>query len=426
MILKASQRAGAGALAAHLLNERDNEHVRVHELRGFVADDLGGALREAQAIAKGTKCRQFMFSLSLNPPQGAAVGEADFEKAADRAERALGLEGLPRALVIHEKEGRMHAHVVWSRIDAGSMTAINLSHFKRKLSALSRDLFLEHGWSLPDGLKMGGGKSPLNFTLAEWQQAKRLGRDPREIKTVFREAWERSDTLASLGNALAERGYFLAGGKRGFVAVDTDGVIYSLAKWAGIKVREARAKHGEAATLPNVADVQATVAKLVSAKLKAFAADTKVKHEKQVSPLQGEIRQMQNAHKAERELLLKRQSERWQAETQERAERMRAGLRGLWDNITGRARAIRAINEAEAIKGVRRDRAQRDALVLAQLKDRAPLQARVQSLRARHAQERKALAQEIVRHMRARVARLDAEPPSLSRRPRRRDRALER
>ena len=54
MILKGSQRAGATQLAAHVLNERDNEHVRVHELRGFAADDLHGALTEAYAISRGT------------------------------------------------------------------------------------------------------------------------------------------------------------------------------------------------------------------------------------------------------------------------------------------------------------------------------------------------------------------------------------
>lgn len=35
MILKGSQRAGAGALASHLMNDRDNDHVTVLEIRGF-------------------------------------------------------------------------------------------------------------------------------------------------------------------------------------------------------------------------------------------------------------------------------------------------------------------------------------------------------------------------------------------------------
>lgn len=427
MILKGSQRAGARQLAAHLLNVRDNEHVCVHELRGFAAEDLHGALAEAYAISRGTKCKQFMFSLSLNPPMGATVGEAAFDKAADEAERALGLDGQPRAIVFHEKEGRRHAHVVWSRIDAATMRAVNLPHFKRKLTSLSRDLFLEHGWTLPNGLRRNGGKNPLNFTLAEWQQAKRLGRDPREIKDLFREAWARSDSLKALGGALAGHGYFLAGGnRRGLVAVDTDGTIYSLTKWAGVKVREARAKPGEAANLPAVDAVRAEVAKLVTGKLKFFAADVREKHKRQFAPLRERVDAMRDAHASERDSLLKRQAERWAQETQERADRMRAGLRGLWDNITGRARAIRAINEEEAIKGMRRDRAQRDRLISAQLKERQPLQTQFDRLRARHAEERRLLAQEIARHLRGRALATEARPVAPTRARRRHDHSLER
>lgn len=426
MILKGSQRAGAGQLAAHLLNVRDNEHVRVHELRGFAADDLHGALAEAHAVSKGTKCRQFMFSLSLNPPKGAAVGEAAFERAADEAERALGLDGQPRAFVFHEKEGRMHAHVVWSRIDAATMRAVNLPHFKWKLTALSRELFLEHGWTLPEGLRRNGGKNPLNFTLAEWQQAKRTGRDPREIKDAFREAWEKSDSLKALGHALAERGYFLAtGAKRGLVAVDTDGVIYALAKWSGVKVREARAKLGEAETPPPVEAVKAEVAKLVTAKLKTFSSEVRARHEGQLTALRGCVSEMRAAHASERALLLEKQNKRWAQETQERADRFRAGLRGLWDNMTGRARALRTVNEQEAVQGVLRDRTQRDRLTEAQLKERQPLQTRLDALRGRHAEERHQLAREIVRHMRSRERPKGTEPrPSL--RPRSRGLSLER
>lgn len=424
MILKGSQRAGAGALAAHLLNERDNEHVRVHELRGFVADDLHGALTEAQAIAKGTKCKQFMFSLSLNPPKGAQVGEAEFERAVDEAEKALGLDGQPRAMVFHEKEGRLHAHVVWSRIDVETMRAINLPHFKQRLTALSRDLFLENGWKLPDGLRADGGKNPHNFTLAEWQQAKRAGRDPREIKQDFQEAWARSDTLTALGNALAERGYFLAAGKRGVVAVDTDGVIYSLAKYAGVKAREARAKLGGAETFPPVEAVKAEVSKLVTGKLKAFAMEVRTKQARQVSALRESVIAMRDDHARERNHLLNKQRERWAQETQERSDRMRAGLRGLWDTLTGRARSLRILNEADAIHSLRRDRAQRDRLIIAQLKERAPLQVKLDALRTRHIEERRLLAREIIHHLRSRaISRDDAPAPP---RTRRRDLSLER
>ena len=147
MILVGNQRAGARDLAVHLMKD-ENDHVEIHQIRGFISNDLHGAFMEAHAISKGTKCKQFLFSLSLNPPQYEQVAVQAFERAADEAEQRLGLSGQPRAIVFHEKEGRRHAHVVWSRIDYKSMTAINLPHYKRKLNSLSKELYLEHGWEV--------------------------------------------------------------------------------------------------------------------------------------------------------------------------------------------------------------------------------------------------------------------------------------
>ena len=43
MILKASERSGARQLASHLLKD-ENEHIELHDLRGFASDDLHEAL----------------------------------------------------------------------------------------------------------------------------------------------------------------------------------------------------------------------------------------------------------------------------------------------------------------------------------------------------------------------------------------------
>jgi len=45
MILHGNQRGGSKNLALHLLKE-ENDHVDVHELRGFISDDLVSALNE--------------------------------------------------------------------------------------------------------------------------------------------------------------------------------------------------------------------------------------------------------------------------------------------------------------------------------------------------------------------------------------------
>lgn len=61
----------------------------------------------------------------------------------------------------------------------------------------------------------------MSFTLAEWQQAKRGGHDPKALKQMFRELWASSDSKRAFAAALQSRGYTLArGDRRGHVAVD--------------------------------------------------------------------------------------------------------------------------------------------------------------------------------------------------------------
>jgi hypothetical protein len=249
MILVGNQRAGARELAAHLLKD-ENEHVAVHELRGFMAPDLKGAFEEIYACSKGTRCKQYMFSLSLNPPVNARVPIADFEKAIDRVERELGLAGQPRAIVFHEKQGRRHAHCVWSRIGP-DMKAVQLSFSHRVLMRIARDLYLEQGWTMPAGLTETKARDPRNFSLAEWQQAKRQEHDPRAIKAALQDAWAISDNGLAFSRALRERGYHLAqGDRRGFVAVDTSGEAYSLTRWLGVRNRDLLSRIGDPVQLP--------------------------------------------------------------------------------------------------------------------------------------------------------------------------------
>ncbi|WP_084066245.1 relaxase/mobilization nuclease domain-containing protein [Marivita hallyeonensis] len=123
----------------------------------------------AHAISKATRCEQNLFSVSLNPPEHVVVSDDVFREAATRVAVKLGLNNQPCAIVVHEKKGRHHSHVVFSRIDGDEMKAINLSHYKLKMREIARDLHLDHGWELPNGLKSYGQGNPLNFTLDQWQ-----------------------------------------------------------------------------------------------------------------------------------------------------------------------------------------------------------------------------------------------------------------
>ena len=378
MILVGNQRGGGCDLAQHLM-KTENERVEVAQLRGFVADDLGGAFRETYAISRGTRCQQYLFSLSLNPPKGVSASNEDFEQAVAKVEVKLGLSGQPRALVYHEKRGddgqvRRHAHAVWSRIDVEEMKAIPLPHSKRKLQDVARELYLEHGWTMPRGLAVTGERDPRNFTLEQWQQAKRAGVDPKEVKTVFQDAWAISDSKAAFTHALQERGYWLArGDKRGYVAIDHRGEPYAVAKWADVKTKAVRERLGDIEALPSVAEAKVEIARAMQAKMEAFQREVAEKEEREKLEAARMREALKSQQEAERKARAEAAEHRQRAEEQERQSRLRTGLAGLWDRLRGERKRQLERNRLETEAGQQRDQSERQQLTATQLAQRREL-----------------------------------------------------
>lgn len=396
MILKGSQRSGAKQLGLHLLRMDENDHVEVHEIRGFVSNNVVNALREAYAVSRGTKCQQYLFSLSLNPPLGENVPIPIFEAAIEETEKRLGLSGQPRVIVFHEKQGRRHAHCVWSRIEPTTLRAVNMSHFKVKLRDMSRQLFLEHGWKMPRGYMNSEEANPLNFSLMEWQQAKRIGRDPQKIKAMFQECWAVSDSLKAFSNALASRGYYLAqGDRRGFVAVDWTGEVYSLSRWTDAKTKDLKTKLGDPGDLSTVAEASEAIAIKVASKLTGFSADVRLEFDAARLALKARRDDLVVRQRNERAFLAEVQAARWVEESRYRNERFRKGLGGLWDLVTGKSRSIRAENAADIVAKKARDQAERQVVIDRQLSDRRMLQSQVKSLQNRHEREAERLQVEM-------------------------------
>lgn len=399
MILKAKERGGGQQLARYLLAMRDNDHVELHEVRGFACEDLHGAFREADAIAAGTRCEKHLFSMSLNPPEGAEASIDAFEQAIDDVERKLGLENQPRAIVFHEKDGRRHAHAVWSRIDAERMRAINLPHYKLKLRDVSRKLYLEHGWNMPRGLQDRSLRDPLTFTRHEWQQAARAGLDARELKAVFRQCWDTSDKRAAFDQALRERGFWLAkGDRRGFVAVDYRGEVYSLSRFAGVKAKEIEERLGDARTLRTVQDVKAEIAGGMTAKLQDFIKDVERDVARRSAVIDFRKADLLSRQREERKRLAHAHERRWQAETKARSERLPRGFSGIWHRLTGRYAKVKAQNERETLEAWRRDRSEKDTLIFQQLQERQVLRQDIKAQRALAQHELLRLREDVVRY----------------------------
>ena len=385
MILKGSQRAGGTQLAIHLLKTEENEHVEIHEVSGFVSDTPMEAFKEAYAISQGTKCKQFLFSLSLSPPETESVPVEDFEKAISDIENKIGLAGQPRVVVFHEKEGRRHAHCVWSRIDVEKMKAINLPHFKLKLRDISRELYLEHGWKMPQGLVNSAESNPLNFTQAEWQQAKRIKQDPRIIKQTFQDCWAMSDSRAAFAHALSERGYYLAkGDRRGFVAVDWRGETYAVSRWVGIKTKDIKAKLGNFEKLPSIEDALRQITERFTDKLRQFTDDAFVTHEKAEQAINDKRQSLAEHHRHQRAKLKQAHTKQWVQETMARSALLPTGLKALWFRVTGKYRQIKKLNEADTLRCKSRDQSERQTLIDRQLRERRQIQHDIRLHRHQH------------------------------------------
>lgn len=388
MILKASQRSGGKQLGLHLLKTEENEHVEIHEVSGFVSDDLMGAMKEAHALSLGTKCKQYLFSVSLNPPADESVRVEVFEQALRMIEERMGLEGQPRMVVFHEKEGRRHAHAVWSRIDAETMTAKPLPYFKMQLRDVAKQLFLENGWKLPEGFRDSKLRDPRNFTLDEWQQAKRAGLDAKHLKETIQECWNLSDNGPAFAKALEERGLFLAqGDRRGHVAVSIEGEVFAIARLIDKRTKELNARLGDPRDLRSVTDTIRHIGETVAPRLRRYISEAKRIAANAMKPLNEAKQAMKIDHQNERKRLEARQKMRFEAEQRERSARVREGAAGVWDILTGKYFKTRKQNEMEAFFGLQRDRAQRHDLIRAQLKDRQALQSQIVQQRERHARQ---------------------------------------
>lgn len=381
MILIGSQRGGAKNLALHLMKD-ENEHVSVHEVRGFVSNNVMGALNEAYAVSRATRCKRFLYSLSINPPPNKRIGTDEFVSVIDRTEKQLGLQGQPRVIVFHEKEGRRHAHCVWSRIDTTEMKAVHIAYDKRRLVSLTRDLFIEHGWRMPKGLINSENRNPANYTLAEYQQAKRIGRKPADIKADFQIAWAQSDCLRSFRNALRERGYWLAkGDRRGFVALDHNLKPFSLSRWVGFKPKEIASRLGEPDDrLPNIETVSETIRSEMSDSLKRLSQNVEGRSQQAQNKFEARRQALVKKQRAERKALVDAQARKWNAASIERQTRFNRGLSGIWDRLRGEHRRIRKLNEQEALEQARADQAKRDEMVWRHLQERQ----RIEIFKLRH------------------------------------------
>jgi hypothetical protein len=240
-----------------------NERAELAEVRGVVAEDLPGALREMEAVAAGTRSTKPFYHASINTRADEPLTDTQRAEAIDRLETALGLTGQSRVVVIHRKEGREHCHIVWSRIDLERMTAISDSHNYRKHEEVARALEREFGHARVQGAHIereGKPRPERTPSHAEMLQADRTGLSPRDVREQLTAIWRDTKSGQDFAVALWQSGYVLArGDRRDFVVIDPRGGTHSVSRRIeGATARDIRERLADIdpARIPNITDAK--------------------------------------------------------------------------------------------------------------------------------------------------------------------------
>ena len=260
--INGGSRSAGGWWSAHLQNGEKNERVEVIEFVGLSANNIPDAFREMKALSLATRCTNYFYQANINPREDEHLTPAQRLEAVNALEKNLGLTGQPRFVVEHEKKGRIHTHIVWSRIDTGRGVAISDSLTAQIHERTSRELEitfgLERGRSIlvPDREFERPARRPKK---AEMFRGEQTGIDPVRLANEVKALRERSDNGQSFRAAMLASGYIIArGDRRDFVIIDQAGDDHSLARRLGVKVAAVREfmKDVDPATLPSVEEAK--------------------------------------------------------------------------------------------------------------------------------------------------------------------------
>jgi hypothetical protein len=272
VIIKGKSRAGPSQLARHLGRTDTNERVAILQLDSAGTPEQ--AFRDWQTYTLATNGRLGLYHANIDPDARYAMTADQWMRAVDILEEELGLQGQPRAVVMHEKNGREHIHVVWARADMEAMRLRSDSNNYLAHERASMRMEQEFGHEHVPGkhAKRDREKQPefprAEVSHYEWQQTERQNPDGggighRDRKAQVTALYEASDNGPAFKAALEDAGYVLArGDRRDFVILDSDAKVHSLGRQLpGIKAAELRAFMVDVnpETLPGVKEARSEI-----------------------------------------------------------------------------------------------------------------------------------------------------------------------
>jgi len=263
MIAGATRGAGGVALSRHLLATKDGQRVLVMPSRGLAAEDLKSQIAEMVADAAHGRTDRPVHHVHVDPPPEAANSNEIIGVFLRHYEAEFGLQDAQRCGVFHLKDGRRHAHVVYSLVnDAGRVA--DLRHEYARREKVSRITEFEcglpmvkgkHNRAVAQALRKQGredvaaameaagllaGRRPVaHSTPRQRAQAERTSVPLDDVRNAAFAAWTTSDDARSFVAALHASGFDVANGESGLVLVDQSAGAHALTRTIAAAARAA-------------------------------------------------------------------------------------------------------------------------------------------------------------------------------------------
>ncbi|GAA4457923.1 relaxase/mobilization nuclease domain-containing protein [Rurimicrobium arvi] len=226
MVIRGNTRGNGRQLAYYLLAPGENDHIRILDADGWdemSEVEFSNLLYDMSVTAELTKSKKGLYHAQINPAIGEdkLMDDAKWFQAADILAKELGLENQRRAIVLHEKKGRIHAHCVWERYDhdKGKMVSDSFSRLAQDRARMEMERILEQ------------------------EKTPRRNKNRPELKATLTELWQNTKTSKEFMREVDKAGYMLAEGtlRHPFMVVDENGRTYDLVRQLkGVRIKEVR------------------------------------------------------------------------------------------------------------------------------------------------------------------------------------------
>lgn len=215
-----------------------------------------------------TKSDKGLFHVQICPPIGAdkEMTREDWLRTVEILEQETGFTNQKRALVMHEKNGRMHLHVVFERYDhdKGIMKSDSFSRLALDRSRQRMEIELEQE------------RTPFR------------NKSQPEMKQYLTGVWQQTKDANDFINTIGKKGYTIATGtQRPYMVIDDTGRSFDLTRQLKqVRTKEVRERF-KTSKLPIEKEVILSIRKKVSLKKekdKVFANDNTKQPEQKPLP----------------------------------------------------------------------------------------------------------------------------------------------